>query len=86
MKKEAVARATASFFILHIFQSSDCLFRTDPFVSECFYDDEHHGDKEDPEDGRNGRTEDDGDAHGYSVYLLVMLYGRQLGVVVGVFP
>ena len=55
-------------------------------MSECFYDDEHHGDKEDPEDGRNGRTEDDGDAHGYSVYLLVMLYGRQLGVVVGVFP
>lgn len=35
-------------------------------VSECFYDDEHHGDKEDPEDGRNGRTEDDGDAHGNS--------------------
>ena len=32
-------------------------------MSECFYDDEHHGDKEDPEDGRNGRTEDDGDAH-----------------------
>lgn len=32
-------------------------------MSECFYDDKHHGDKEDPEDGRNGRTEDDGDAH-----------------------
>lgn len=55
-------------------------------MSEFFYDDEHHGDKEDPEDGRNGRTEDDGDAHGNSVSLLVMLYGRQLGVVVGVFP
>lgn len=49
--------------ILHIFQSSDCLFRTDSFVSECFYDDEHHGDEEDAEDGRNGRTKDDGDAH-----------------------
>jgi hypothetical protein len=55
-------------------------------VSECFYDDEHHGDKEDAEDSRNGRTKDDGDAHRNSVSLLVMLYGRQLGVVVGVFP
>lgn len=45
-------------------------------VSECFYDDEHHGDKEDPEDGRNGRTEDDGDAHGDSGFLLVVLYRR----------
>ena len=32
-------------------------------MSECFYDDEHHGDEEDAEDGRNGRTKDDGDAH-----------------------
>ena len=45
-------------------------------MSECFYDDEHHGDKEDPEDGRNGRTEDDGDAHSNSGFLLVVLYRR----------
>ena len=55
-------------------------------MSECFYDDEHHGDEEDTEDGGDGRTENDGNPHGNSVSLLVMLYGRQLGVVVGVFP
>lgn len=49
--------------ILHIFQSSDFLFRTDAFVSECFYDDEHHGDEEDAEDGGDGRTENDGNPH-----------------------
>ena len=48
---------------LHIFQSSDFLFRTDEFVSECFYDDEHHGDEEDAEDGGDGRTENDGNPH-----------------------
>ena len=55
-------------------------------MSEFFYDDEHHRDEEDAENSGNGRTEDDGNTHGNSVYLLVMLYGRQLGVVVGVFP
>ena len=52
---------------LHIFQSSDFLFRTDAFVSECFYDDEHHGDEEDAEDGGDGRTENDGNPHSDSV-------------------
>ena len=32
-------------------------------VSECFYDDEHHGDEEDAEDGSDGRTENDGNPH-----------------------
>lgn len=45
-------------------------------MSECFYDDEHHGDEEDTEDGGDGRTENDGNPHGDSVSLLVMLYGR----------
>nr|DAV00003.1 MAG TPA: hypothetical protein [Caudoviricetes sp.] len=45
-------------------------------MSECFYDDEHHGDEEDAEDGRNGRTKDDGDAHRDSGFLLVVLYRR----------
>ena len=32
-------------------------------MSECFYDDEHHGDEEDAEDGGDGRTENDGNPH-----------------------
>ena len=53
-------------FILHVFQSSHLLFRTDSFVSEFFYDDEHHRDEEDAENSGNGRTEDDGNTHGNS--------------------
>ena len=61
-KRGLSLKATAPFS-LHIFQSSDFLFRTDAFVSECFYDDEHHGDEEDAEDGGDGRTENDGNPH-----------------------
>lgn len=62
-----INRLTMPLWILHIFQSSDFLFRTDAFVSECFYDDEHHGDEEDTEDGGDGRTENDGNPHSDSV-------------------
>lgn len=53
--------------ILHILQSHDVAFALYLAVSEVFYDDEHHRDEEDTEDGGNGRTEDDGNAHGDSV-------------------
>ena len=32
-------------------------------MAKVFDDDEHHGNEEDADDGRNGRTEDDGDPH-----------------------
>ena len=62
-----INRLTMPLWTLHIFQSSDFLFRTDAFVSECFYDDEQHGDEGDAEDGGDGRTENDGNPHSDSV-------------------
>ena len=49
--------------MLHILQSHDAAFALYLAVSEVFYDDEHHGDEEDAEDGGDGRTENDGNPH-----------------------